>query len=503
MVRRRGDVVSATIGDENQNVVVGKNILQIGRLVMPVRFVLALVLFAALSIAGYFSWLYVQSPTAMTGAFNVAVAEFGQVDATGRVSRSEQGARLSEWIYRGLSQEVQSLPARYQPQLWHDSQDWRSKRVTIGVIAGDSPEERAREAANIARSINAHVLIYGNLGLEQDPTTFTPEFYVSELQGQADEIVGTHQLGSPIPLPVSQSNPNPEWSVVSEQLVTRSQVLSRFTIALLYDVRGDQERALNEFEAIDREFTVSWPKNEGKEVLYLFIGREAQLAGQDDLALTALQQARDINPSYARAYIGLGNHFYTLAEQQQPAQRLDGPELDCLTGQRQEAIALDCALTLYQQALELAPRSPQSEVDVKAHLGLANTNRSKGEALVHRGDLVTAEPVLTLAAQEAQRAIDLAGDMDHRYVGEGELALGTARHLQAYTRRVSNEPLAASSLYSQAITHYQECVRQADAAPLDWFLQQLKPVCLTYAQLAESDRGSLPSDPAPQTAEKG
>ena len=47
------------------------------------------------------------------------------------------------------------------------------------------------------------------------------------------------------------------------------------------------------------------------------------------------------------------------------------------------------------------------------------------------------------------------------------------------------------ALYAAAVEHYQSCIEQADAEPLDWFLKQLRPVCVAYQQAAEEAQRSL------------
>ena len=97
-------MIAASVGDGNQGVAVGKNIVQIGTLVIPV---IPVVAGLVLLVAGAGAFVYFSlGPAQMTGPFSVAVAEFGEVDASGQVHHSPDGERLSEWIYGGLQDEL-------------------------------------------------------------------------------------------------------------------------------------------------------------------------------------------------------------------------------------------------------------------------------------------------------------------------------------------------------------------------------------------------------------
>lgn len=170
--QKRGDIIAGEVGAGARGVAVGKNIIQIGNLVIPVRLLLTL-LFPLIPILTALFW---SRPTEMTGSFNVAVAEFGQISPMGQVEPSASGQRLSEWIFKTLRDEYKSLPT---VQIWHDNLDLTDKRVTIGLMRGNTPEERSKAAAALAQKINAHVVIYGNLDSNYNSAGFIPEFYVA------------------------------------------------------------------------------------------------------------------------------------------------------------------------------------------------------------------------------------------------------------------------------------------------------------------------------------
>ena len=474
---KRGDLIVGSVGTGSRGVAIGKGIVQIGTLVVPIRLVLALFGALAGALAGFILVPILTAPSAMSGPFNVAVAEFGQANQDGGVTYSADGQRLSQWIFTNLQKEYASLPPGVVPQVWHDSMDPREKRVKLGIVVGDTPEARTQAAAGLAQQINAHMVVYGNLALAQEPASFIPEFYVAKLSGEADEIVGRHQLGSGIPLylPLNLNDPAVAGEL-DEELTFRATALSRFTTGLLYEIRGRPDRALDVFEQADRDLK-DWGRDQaqpkGKEILYLFMGREAHLLHRDDQALSAFQHALAIKPDYARAHIGIANVYYTKAQDQSAQERLAGGDL-----KRAEEE--------YRQALGLAAGAPGAQVDVKAHLGLSGTYRLQGAAYLALGQYEAADPLFDQAIREAREAVSLAGEGQHRYAGHAYLGIGNAYHQKAHMRVAGGDNEAAKGLFEQAITGYERCVEHANAEPADWFLAQLKTdYCLPYDETAK------------------
>ncbi|MEZ4767926.1 MAG: hypothetical protein R2844_05805 [Caldilineales bacterium] len=67
---------------------------------------------AALVVIGLLAFIAVQVRPApvqpMTGAFNIAVADFGEIDpGNGRVKSTLAGAQASQFLFNGLQQQLQ------------------------------------------------------------------------------------------------------------------------------------------------------------------------------------------------------------------------------------------------------------------------------------------------------------------------------------------------------------------------------------------------------------
>jgi tetratricopeptide (TPR) repeat protein len=478
-----GDLVGRdkiTVGAGAENVAINsrfifQNNVRIGKLVIPARLILAL-LGVAVAIAAA-AW-YVIVPAQMpVYTFNVAVAEFGQLDAQGNLHASADGSKLSEWMFGRLEEDTQNLPQGLQLTLWHDSLGWLRKRTTIGIV----PDAAA--AARLAKQINAQVVIYGNLEANQNPATFTPTFYVRNLKGEADEIVGSQQLGSALAVQLPLDFNDARLSAyLDKNLAPRVSALLWFTGGLADDLIGDYGKAYQVFKQADGQLT-NWPENEGKEVLYYFLGREALFSAQDatvarqvfgspdqalDEAEKEFTRAKTINSQYARAYFGLGQVEFQRAQNIVVAQPSDKAQLDHARD------LLNQAIQYHQQALKLAPQSPGSEIEIKTEAALGASYSLYGESLVVGGDPGAADPHFKQAVAEFDALLPRIPPQDYRTVAETHLALGAALDEQAQARLMLQDRAGGKSLFEEAVQEYQKCGAQADAFAYDSFLVDLK-----------------------------
>jgi len=477
---RHGDVIVANVGEGARDVVVGKNIIKIGTLNVPTLpvAVLLLVVFAAAALTVWFFFV----PAKMTGAFNVAVAEFGEVDAQGHVHPSENGKRLSNWVFETLQNELGQLPGDLHASVWHDSLGPLRKRVTIGLV----PDEAS--ARQRAEEIGADVLVYGNFRAGQNPADFVPRFYVRRIQGSAnelDDILGAHELGSPIPvrLPLNLSSDPVSRLALNRKLGVRIDALAQVTAGLLYDLIGDSTTALAIFQKANEE--PGWDEQDGKEVLYYFIGKQYLFLNQLDKGKSVFEKALSLNPNYARAYIGLGGIYYDQAQNIQPvSERLKTDDLDNAIGQ-------------YQQALTLARSAKDHEVELSAHFALGSAYRLKGEAYVYLNQFDVADAWFTQTIQEIAAGRELISPDEHRLLGIAYAVLGTAYHEKAHARLVQGDRADSQNLFEQALAAYDQCIKEADAAPEDQILaDKVKAAsCVPYKQQVEDALAELKNTP--------
>src|SRR5262245_26167446 len=114
---RSGDVIIANVGPGSSDVVVGKNILKIGTLVIP-ALPLVITLIVALVGGAAGLWAYLVPATMPPGTFNVAVAEFSQIDDQGHEHVTSDSALISRTLFTTIQAELQALPADYQALIW-------------------------------------------------------------------------------------------------------------------------------------------------------------------------------------------------------------------------------------------------------------------------------------------------------------------------------------------------------------------------------------------------
>jgi tetratricopeptide (TPR) repeat protein len=450
---------------------------------IPTRLLLGLL--ALVILMAYLAWIYLVPNKMPVHGFNVAVAEFGQVDAQGHVSPSEDGQYLSEWMFGELQAESRNLPAGQPINFWHDSMGMFKKREKIGLITGSTPAERNAAAKAVAERIGANMVIYGNIAVDENPVDFTPEFYVAAIRHEADELVGQHQLGSPIQVQLPIDLYDDRTSIFFEKrLGGRVDALVWFTRGLVHDLSGDHSEALKTFREAETELK-NWDDDQGKDILYYFIGREALFLSNKDFnedvdsleteellnkAEEAFKKALEINPNYTRGHIGLGGVYFQQAQQLSPEQKLQTDDLDL-------------AIDHYKLAVEGAVNSAEPQVEIKGLLGLGLAHRLKGDAYLRTQTYDEAGPVYDLAIEEIESALARLSQDQYRLLAQAYLGLGAAYEGKAYlTRFIQQEADASKPLYEDARAAYEHCIEQADQSPYDDLLQKIKNYCDPYGQ---------------------
>jgi hypothetical protein len=268
------------------------------------RQVIALLLYISL-VVGLVGSTYVlwRQPSSMTGDFNIAVAQFGEIQADGNVQNTGTSARIAQALVDYLDGEYKRTS--FGLQVMVDNRNMR-------YVANDIVAEK------LARRVNAQLVIYGTLRPGGDQVTLQPHFFVArQIQTGArsrvaigcdvDEIVGEH----PFTLNL-HFDPNASTDEIEAEMAGRAAVLASFTQGLvhLYNVQSDEpvlarlafDSAIAEAQAL-ADFR-------GLQTLYLF-DAVANYRSQDyETARSLLDRALEIEPGYGRALIAQGNIFY-------------------------------------------------------------------------------------------------------------------------------------------------------------------------------------------------
>jgi tetratricopeptide (TPR) repeat protein len=104
-----------------------------------------------------------------------------------------------------------------------------------------------------------------------------------------------------------------------------------------------------------------WVEDQGKHVLYILLGNAAGKERQMDLAQDYFERAVNLEPDYARAYIGLGSVAYIRALEHFE-QTNDPADID--------NNLLDASIQNLQKALEVSNQPPLADIQTKVHFGL-------------------------------------------------------------------------------------------------------------------------------------
>lgn len=422
------------------------------------RAAIAGVLAALAVIIGLLVWIAVRvspsdrPPPPMLGAFNIAVADFGEIDpATGQVRESTAGQAVSRWLYEGLQRELQGsavqIPLASQIELRHDA--------TTPLIRGATVDERAAAAADLARAINAHVVVYGALAPSGAANDLQIELYVSPQASQEElgGLVGGYALGSALRLPQPFDTSNQLANIgVSEQVNLRSRILFWLTLGLTQDLLGRSEQALATFQQAEQALQ-DWQEADGKELLYYLQGREYFFLRQLDEAQQALARALAVNPDFARAAVALGSvEAYRANESGDLA-------------------ALGRAVDAQRRGLALAEAAGDGYTAAVAHIALAQSLDVRCIAQVNAGQMADAAAACTEAAQQADDAIEfLTTAGEQRLLAQAWLAQGLSHYGQNFIAAAAGDTAAATTQVNNAIAAFERCIELGDVAFFDQVL---------------------------------
>jgi tetratricopeptide (TPR) repeat protein len=212
---------------------------------------------------------------------------------------------------------------------------------------------------------------------------------------------------------------------------------------------------------------------EGNEVLWFFIGREAMWLKRDEEAQPAFEQAVRLNPNYARARLGLGDIHLNKAYSQSSAERIQAPDLE-------QAIAE------YQKALETAEPS----VKVEALYSLGIVYRLKGETQLNLADYPAADSASVTAIKYLSDTLDaLKNTEQYRLMAQTYLSLGETYEDQGHAQLRQNNKEGSRPLFEKALASYSQCIQQQAASPADLILtdQIIGKLCKPYKKLVEEE----------------
>ncbi|HSK89147.1 MAG TPA: tetratricopeptide repeat protein [Anaerolineales bacterium] len=391
------------------------------------------------------------------GTFNIAVAEFGEMDSNGEIRSSDTGRIMSGWAVNYLRSELKKEDANLV--VW-PNESTLFTRTHVRLVEPDT-------AGATASTINADLLLYGYIDTRADPPQLILNFWIApQDQYKFEDIQGNLQIGKPIRV----VNLNDPGISVQGELERQSTALAWIAIGLAQEQLGQTEDALQAFLKAGESVPSS-------EMVQFFIGREylflseAQPDRQEDLwqaAEEALLQAVTLNDQYARAYIGLGalyrkrsDHLVDLAL---AARQAVDP---------QATQWIEQAIESYKKVLELQPAPEQygNPVEEVARLALGNAYRQKGVIALINGDVASALEAFDEAIRllEASRPVFVAAVPEHesyrRYLTQAYEYLGSAYQWQGRALEAAQEYDRALISYQKSIEAFNQCISQGELSP--------------------------------------
>jgi tetratricopeptide (TPR) repeat protein len=397
------------------------------------------------------------APRAMSGIFNVAVAEFGVMGADGVIRSSAAGEQLREWTVTYLHEELQKADANIS--VWPDESNF-FRRTHVPLV-------QPSEAGQTAAEIHADLLLYGYVDTRSNPAQLVLNFWVApQEQYEFEDIQGNIQLGETIRI---LNLKDPGISVQSD-LEEQSAAVAFVAMGLAQEQLGQSEDALAAFLTAEEKAPRS-------EMVKFFLGREylflsdLQPDRREELwqrAEQALLQAVSIDDTYARAYIALGALYRKRAEQLVlPAIESGGPP------DPQAMQWVEQAIEANQTVLDLQPDPEQygNPVEDVARLALGNAKLLQGTILRLEGNLESALQTFDEAIRllEAGRPVFEEAIPEHesyrRYLAQTYAYLGIAYKWQGNTLEALQEFDRALLSYQNSLDVFDRCILQGEASP--------------------------------------
>lgn len=455
---------------------------------------------------------FTPTPIRMTGPiFNIAVAEFGNIEDENEPQASELGTDLSRLIYNGINDQIANATelgalaslALGDIQIWHLGEVKETIRVDKLFIPGETAESRSQSAQALARNINADMVIYGNLETADDPSTLMLEFYFDapQLREQPDAVGGRHQLAQPIEY--RSGSPGSVAIQIKDVLGLRSRILYWLVVGLTHDLNGAEEDALALFLHAEK-MLADWREDDGKELLYYLIGRSALNLRDFEMAQSYFQKSAELQPNYANALMGSGSVAFDQGQLllasmvELPAGVDECTSMEQISALLQEFEASDqneqflrelahelsnTALGYFQQAVEAASSSDWPPLAEIARLNLGLGYSLRGQAGPETDALQDFEAAIDELEQARQffaesGQIELLG---HTYLGLGQAYFYMGNQL---ARQQSREN--AADAMKVAFNYFSQCVGLDNGDGDSFWLKQKIITCGCDPYMEES-----------------
>ncbi len=415
---------------------------------------ITVVLVVAIAYLAY-NFFFNQELLAMDGFFNIAIAELGEINqgSSGSQSASNSTPSLNDTVFSTLDTELRDNP---NILVWQDNADLREANVTIGKVSGSSPEERTQSAAEIAERLNADMLIFSTTTGDQDSGQLNLEFYLAPQQDyNYEDLQGNFQLGC------SHVAENQSFEIAFADC---ANVMAQIALGLTEVQLGHSLEALEAFLSADQllpgsanvQFLI------GREYLFL-VEREKVLEFAmeefEEQAEEKFIQSTEIDPDFARGYIGLGSVYFKRAQRQLSDEAATAGTPDFT----QSMQYIDQSIAAYSQALLLGSDASEYGIPIEsvANLSLGNSFRLKGEIIQRQGE---SDLAMELFDQSIEVLVNTIQPFEQtrqaRYLTQAYEYLGNVYQWKAHTHYVNQDYESSLEAYNQSLEYYDKCISQ-------------------------------------------
>lgn len=233
-------------------------------------------------------------PSRMAGDLNVAVAAF-----TTHGSTTDEGVALARDVAQVLGSELPRLDPSLQVEVRGPSD--------IGTLSGASSESRARAARNLAKTIGADIVVYGNLATGPQGTRLQPAFYLNVAKlPSAATLSGGYSYGGPIVMPYALAVSPPARARLRVALIHRTEAYAQVFIGVGYYLLHALPRA----ELHLRRALAQAPTPAVAALLRLLLGNIANQQGHTEIAARDYSLATRDTTIRRRAQLGLADVQY-------------------------------------------------------------------------------------------------------------------------------------------------------------------------------------------------
>jgi len=395
------------------------------------------------------------APREMSGIFNVAVAEFGEMDANGEIHSSKAGQQLSKYAVNYLRDELKEDPNLI---VWPNE----SKLFTRTSVQLVQPDTAEKTASNI----KADLLLYGYIDTRSNPPQLVLNFWIApQNEYKFEDIQGNTQIGDPIRV----VDPNDPGISVQSELKSQSVAVAFIAMGLAQEQLGQTQDALNAFLKAEEAAP-------GSEIVQFFIGREYLFLAefkpdqQEEIwqkAEDSFLKSIDFNDQYAKAYLGLGSVYI-----KQSAELLDTAKASSQAVDPQSLQLAEQGIAEYEKVLELKPGLGLGDADQDlAQLALGNAYQQKGAILYYQQDYDSALIAFDTAAQilESVRKTFEASVVEHesyrRYLVQSDEYLGTVYQGVGSAFGAKQDYDQAFPAYQKSIDAFGQCIADGKNSP--------------------------------------